>query len=244
MKEFLMKNKNKTIKIGIIVFVVILIISITSGLVFSRLEKVKITEVNNKISNYIDEVVLYSDDEGKYINFAVEYLYNTTDKNKFTFDEILEVINTTFSVDYTEKDLDKIGVSIRMANKGVVLDPNNRQYTYTNSKTQTDIANTPIIKYVSKKIKRISLTKYKVTYDKYIVENPYEVLNYYDEKNLNEKVEYDTKEITEYLKGNKKISVIKDSINKDIIKEVGKIDGKVTITFKVKNNKVLIKKIG
>ena len=86
--------------------------------------------------------------------------------------------------------------------------------------------------------------KYKV-YDKYVVENPYEVLNYYEDLNLKkEKDRYDTTDIVEYLKGNKKIGVIKDAINEKNIDKFGKIDGNISVTFIVKNNKVLIKKIG
>jgi len=239
------KNSNKFIKLGILAIVIIIIIILLNTLVFSRLEKVKINEVNEKIANYIDEVVLYPEDEGKYISFAIEYLYNTTDKKKYSFEEVLDVINSTFQVDYDEKKLEDIGITIEMANKGIVIEGNNHEYVYNNLKTRADIANTKLVKVSPKHIKRISLNKYKVTYDKYVVENPYEILNYYDELNLkNENEKYDTTKIVEYLKGNEKANVIKNAITSENISKIGKIDGQVTITFVVKNNKVLIKKIG
>jgi hypothetical protein len=239
-----LKNTNPLIKIGSVLLVFIIIIVLLNTLVFSRLEKVKINEVNEKIAYYIDEVVLYPEDDGRYINFAIEYLYNTTDKNRYSFDEVLEVINSTFQVDYTEKNLQDIGITIEMANKGIVIEGNNHEYVYNNSKTRADIANTPLVKFSPKRIKRISLNKYKVTYDKYVVENPYEILNYYDDLNLNNENKYDTTKIVEYLKGNEKAIVIKDAITSENITKIGKIDGTVSITFVVKNNKVLIKKIG
>lgn len=238
-------NKKKLPKIAIIAAIIIVIIVILNTLVFSRLERVKINEVNNKLANYLDEVVKNSEDEGKYVNYALEYLYNTSDDKKYSFDEVLEVINDTFAVDYTKKEIEKIGVTVDMANKGIVIDGNNHEYIYNYQKTRADIANTPIVKYYPKKVKRVSINKYKVTYDKYVVENPYEVLNYYEDLNLKkEKDRYDTTDIVEYLKGNRKIGVIKDAINEKNIEKIGKIDGSISVTFVVKNNKVLIKKIG
>ena len=244
--KFMKKSKgaNTFIKVGLLLVVFIIIVILLNTLVFSRLEKVKINEVNENIANYIDEVVLYPEDEGRYINFAIEYLYNTTDKKKFSFDEVLEVINNTFQVDYDEKKLEDIGITIEMVNKGIVIEGNNHEYVYNNSKTRADIANTKLVKFYPKNTKRISLNQYKVTYDKYLVENPYEILNYYDEKNINSEDKYDTTKIVEYLKGNEKSSAIKEAITTDNIEKIGKIDGQVTITFIVKNNKVLIKKIG
>ena len=219
-------DKKKLPKIAIIAAIIIVIIVILNTLVFSRLERVKINEVNDKLANYLDEVA-GNDTEGKYVNYALEYLYNTSDDKKYSFDEVLDVINDTFAVDYTEKELEKIGVTVDMANKGIVIDGNNHEYIYNYQKT------------------RASINKYKVTYDKYVVENPYEVLNYYEDLNLKkEKDRYDTTDIVEYLKGNKKIGVIKDAINEKNIEKIGKIDGKISVTFIVKNNKVLIKKIG
>ena len=240
----LIHDKSKLTKIVIALLILIIIIFILNTLVFSRLERVKINEVNDKLANYLDEVVLYPEDDGRYINFAIEYLYNTTEKKKYKFNEVLNVINDTFALDYTEKDLEKIGITLAMANKGIVIDGNNHEYVYNNNKTRADIANTPIIKFYPTSTKRISINKYKVSYDKYIVENPYEILNYYEDKNLKAKKKYDTSDIVEYLKGNRKIDVIKDSVNANNISKIGKIDGKITITFVVKNNKVLIKKIG
>lgn len=246
-KEFIkriLKDKGLLTKILIGVLILIIIIFILNTLVFSRLEKVKINEVNNKLANYLDEVVLYPEDEGKYINFAIEYLYNTTEKKSYKFDEVLDVINDTFALDYTEKDLEKIGITLQMANKGIIIEGNNHEYVYNNKKTRADIANTPVVKFYPTATKRVSLNKYKVTYDKYVVENPYAVLNYYEDLNLKGKKKHDTTDIVEYLKGNRKMNVIKDSINNKNIEKFGKIDGHITITFVVKNNKVLIKKIG
>lgn len=244
MKKLIMENKRKTFIIGSSIFVLLFLLIIIKSFSFSKLEKVKIEEVNNKIANYIEEVIANSNDDGKYICYAIEYLYNTTDKNTFSYSEVLDEINNTFLVKYTEKDLDRIGISIEMANKGILQDSNNKKYIYESNKTVSDIANTPLVKYIPKITKKMGFGKYKVTYEKYVVDNPYKLLNYYDNYNLKHKKKINSKVISEYLKGNAKIGPVKDFINKENIKKVGKIVGKKTIIFTIKDNKVLIKKIG
>lgn len=244
MKEKIIKNKKKIVTIGSISIGILILLIILNSFSFSKLEKVKIEEVNNKISNYIDEVIEHKKDKGKYICYAIEYLYNTTDKTTFSYAEVLDEINNTFIVDYTEKDLDKIAISVEMANKGIVQDSNNKIYHYEPKLTQTDIANVPLVKYVPKITKKTSLGNYKVIYEKYVVEDPYKLLNYYDDYNLKHKKKINTKEIKEYLSGMNKIGKVKDFINKENIKKIGKISETQTITFSVSNNKVLIKKEG
>ena len=110
---------------------------------------------------------------GKYINFAAEYLYNENNKEEFSLKDVLDVINDTFDINYGDEDLSKIGVSSRMLDKNIVYDNTSSLFKYKQNKTQIDIANTPIIKYELKKIKKISKKKFEVTLEKYVVENPY-----------------------------------------------------------------------
>ncbi len=46
------------------------------------------------------------------------------------------------------------------------------------------------------------------------------------------------------MKGNRKISVVKDLIDEDNIDKFGKIDGEVSVLYVIKNKKLVIKKIG
>ena len=84
-----------------------------------------------------------------------------------------------------------------------------------------------------------SKNKFVLTYNKYVVNDPYKVLNYYNDKN-------DTNKIivtSSYLKGERNITSIKSVINKDNIKEFGKIEKsrKVVLKFIDREDKIIVK---
>ena len=238
---------NKIVLASIISVVVIIIIVIGLWMNSKRLtnlEKIKIEETCNKISNYLDEVYMFDDDTGKYINFTAEYLYNEENKEEFSLNEVLNIINDTFDIDYSEEDLAKVGISSRMLDKNIIYDNTSNSFKYKQNKTQADIANTLIVKYELKKMKKINKKKFEVTLDKYVVENPYEVLNYFNDYNMKQEdssKRFNTDDIVKYLKGKENVKVIKDLINKDNIENFGKIDGSIKITFVIKDNKLKIK---
>lgn len=217
----------------LIIFIIIMIINSKK---VTDLEKAKIIEMSSQVENYLDEII-DTGDEGKYVNFAIEYLYNNTDKKEYSIEEIIDVINKYFDISYTEDKLLEIGISEKMLNKGIVYNSGNKTFKYNYSKTGNDIADTPLVKYSVNKIKKINSSKFIVVYDKYVVEKPYEVLNYY---NNNEDIKYDTGLIKSYLKGEGKIKDIKNAIDKDNIKTVGKIDGSKKVTYNIKKDKLLI----
>ena len=137
-----------------------------------------------------------------------------------------------------------------MAGKGITFDASNNTYKYNNPLTPADLSNISIVKYEMNTISKINKNKFKVTYDRLVVENPYEVLNFYNDYNISqseidEMVEddvekVDTKDIIDYLKGNGKKSSVKKLIKKSDIEKYGKIDGSITITYIIKDNKLLI----
>lgn len=225
--------------IAILVIALITTIFIINSNRITKLEEIKINEFSNKISNYIEEFDNV-EDEGKYINFAIEYLYNTQNKTEYSIDEIITVINDTFNVKYIPEDIIEMGITPKMLEKGITIDSASSMLNYNSSKTRVDIANTPIQKYEQVKIKKINKEKFKVTYKKYIVENPYEILNYYNNQNITEDDKYNIDDISEYLKGNKKVSVIKDIINSDDIKNYGKENGTIELEFIIKDNKLVV----
>ena len=238
---------NKIVLASIISVVVIIIIVIGLWMNSKRLtnlEKIKIEETCNKISNYLDEVYMFDDDARKYIDFAAEYLYNQENKEEFSLNDVLNIINDTFDIDYSEEDLAKVGISSRMLDKNIIYDNTSNSFKYKQNKTQADIANTLIVKYELKKMKKINKKKFEVTLDKYVVENPYEVLNYFNDYNMKQEdssKRFNTDDIVKYLKGKENVKVIKDLINKDNIEKFGKIDGSIKITFVIKDNKLKIK---
>ena len=187
---------------------------------------------------------MFDDDAGKYINFAAEYLYNEENKEEFSLNDVLNIINDTFDIDYSEEDLVKVGISSRMLDKNIIYDNTSNLFKYKQNKTQADIANTLIVKYELKKMKKINKKKFEVTLDKYVVENPYEVLNYFNDYNMKQEdssKRFNTDDIVKYLKGKENVKVIKELINKDNIENFGKIDGSIKITFVIKDNKLKIK---
>lgn len=234
--DFIKSKKGIAIVASTLVVLIGILFVVFSNKKMTKVEKIKINEFNDKISNYLDEVYLNEKDEGRYINFAVEYLYNTTDTKEFSIDKIIEVINDTFDVNYTEEKINKIGITESMLNKGLVYDSGKRVFKYNNTRTATDLAHISIVKYNLKKITKKSGNKFVLEYEKYLVEDPYKVLNYYSTNDAD-----NTKIITEYLQGKNKVKVIKDRITSDNIKKVGKINGKLKITLVIKKDKLLIK---
>ena len=238
--------------IGAVTFIVVLLIGllfINNNKKMTNLEKVKIEETSAEIIDYLDEVIDNSKEDGRYICFAIEYLYATNNKNVYSVDEVIDVINKYFNVDYNIDNIDKIGITPYMADKGIFLDRSNTSYTYNKTNIKADIAKTSIIKYELDSIKKINNKEFEVSYKKYIVEDPYKLLNYYNDKNLknddlnlNDKTS-EIKQISDYLKGKGNIKNVKKLITEKNISKVGKKEKNVTIKYIVKNKKLLIEKV-
>lgn len=225
--------------IVIIAGIVLTITLVTNAHKLTKLEEIKIKEVNAKISNYLEEYLQSEEDQGRYITFALEYLYNTTDKTEFSSEEVLEVINDTFNVNYNLEDLVNIGITKNMLDKAIEYNSASNSYKYENKKTQADIAETPIIKYELTNIKKVKKEKYTITYDKYIIEDPHTMLNYYSNQNI-EGEDYDLSIIRNYIKGTGKIVTVKNWIDIKDIDNYGKKDGSIEIEFVIKDNKLVI----
>ena len=244
--------KNRKVRIGLyglagFIIVLAFIMLILNYNKITKLEKVKIEEKSAEISDYFNEITENKDDKGNYINFAVEYLYNTKDKEKYTIDEIKDVINSNFDLEYTDKTIGDIGISQAMQGKGIVFDNATGTFKYSYSRTITDIANDKIYYFKINKIKKINKNKFKVVYDKYVVSNPYEILNYYNDYNIEhyDKIDeqFDTSKIVNYLKGKEKVGAIKKIIREEDNKKFGSVEGKTTVVYVIKDKKLLIEKI-
>ena len=231
----------------IIIDTIVLLILIVLVFIFfknsiTNLEKIKLEEKSIEISDYFEE--LKGMDKNNYFNFAIEYLYNSKDKDEFSIKEILDVINSNFNVSYTEKDILDIGTTGDMVNRGIMFDSALNGYKYLNDETITDIANKSVIYFKIKKMSKINENKFKIIYDRYVLDNPYEVLNYYNNYNIeNSDNKIDTTDVIEYLKGNRKIGTFKRIVRQETKTNFGKKDGTVEVTYIVKNNKLLVDKI-
>ena len=240
-------NKKTLIALIIIVVLLVALYFIKNMNKITKLEKIKIEEKSSEISDYFDEFTEGKDDDGKYVNFAIEYLYNSKDQTTFTIEDIIKVIKENFDIEYDEKKIGEIGISARMHAKGIVYDSSINSFKYDGKRTMADVAADKIIYFKISKIKKNNKNNFKVTYDKYVVEKPFDIYNYYNNYNIehydDKKEQYDTKEITDYLKGEGKISTMKRIAREETKTSFGSLDGKIVVSYIIKDDKLLIKSI-
>lgn len=263
----LMQNR-KFILIGLIVILVIVgTIAITTSFSkkedkISSVEELKLKETSNKVISNIEEIENSESTEiDRYINYCLEKAYNEEGKTSLTEAEIKNIISTYFTLEVSEEQIESIGITPYMLTKNITYDFSTKTYTMNVVKlSYSDIASKEIIKYELNKVEKEGV-KYIITYKKYLVKNPYEILNYYNdlnnkqnspvideetgeiiEKNT-EKEYYDTSEIMAYLKGEAKTSTIKKYITPENISEVGEEVGTIKITYVFRNDQILIDNI-
>lgn len=227
--------------IGIFLVIVGVVFYLLSNKI-TNVELIKLKELSDKTSDYIGEVINNKEEDGCYVTFAIDYLYATTGKTSYSIDEIMEVINNNFDINLTKEDVSKIGLTSYMMNKGISFDTTSGGFSYEYKKTRADVASTSLINYHVTGIKKVNKNKFIVYYDKYLVEDPYKLLNYYTDQEEQDKEV--VKEITSYVKGEIVPSKIVKYINSENIEKIGKIDGKIKVTYTVKDDKIRISKIG
>lgn len=233
-------EKKRDILLVILVCVIlislgILLFSIISGnKKISDVEKLKIKEVSNDTMLYMEYVENTKSKEiDKYIIYALKY-----SNKELSVKEISKLIDSKFDKKITKNEILNLGITPYMHEENVIYDLENNIYKIENeNKSYADIAAKEIIKYELVDIKKQRKNVYEVIYDKYVVKNPYEILNYQTEKNK------DTKEINKYLKGEENVSIIKKYITKENIKKIGTKDKQVKITYKLKNDKLVVSEI-
>lgn len=236
------KNKIMIICVGVLLLVILLTLIINSSKNnINKLEKIKIEEVSNDIMSFMEEIEdVDSKEVDKYISYALEYSYNFNDKNELTVKEIKDLIESKFTIKLKEKDIKDIGITPLLLDKNIYHNPEENKYSIDKSNiTQPMIAKIPITTYEIDTIER-KKDKYIITYDKYVVSNPYEVLNYYNDNNIDSK---QSKKIMDYLTCKGKITSVKEAINKDNITKVGKIKESVIVTYILKKDKLLVDSI-
>lgn len=212
-------------------------------------EELKLKEVSNDVMNYI-EVIENSEskDIDRYIIYALYYNFNEKDNNTMTTKEIVNNIKDKFTIAISEEEIIELGITPEMLDKNITYDHVEDKFTLNEIKqSYASIAKTEIVKYnlVSMEKKK---NEYTLIYDKYIVSNPYEILNYYIDKN-NETFEeenaksYDVSEITAYLQGKEKVGVIKKYIVEDNLSSVADKQGSIKVVYVLKDDKLLIDRI-
>lgn len=249
-----MKKNKLMIMLGVLLLVIllttiILIIVINKSKKISNLEEIKINETSKTTMLFMEEIET-SKDLDRYISYALEYSYNIDNKDSLTAKEIKEFIEKRFNIELKEEEINNVGVTPYLLDKSIGHNPEEKTYKIDKTGiTQSMIAKIPVIKYEINTIKKHK-KEFIVTYDKYVVENPYEILNYYNDMG-NELTEeerenykpYDTSEIYNYLTCKGKITTLKDAITKDNIEKLGKIDKQIEVTYIIKDDNLVIDNI-
>ena len=257
MKKLLKNKKIIAILVGVILIIALIIFFISKNNL-SELEESEIKEMSDIVVNYLEEIenVELTEYDG-YINYALEYYYNEKEQSVVSIADVVTLINDTFSLDVTEKEIEKMGITPLMVDKNITYDSVKKEFFIDKeSLSYADIAEISIIKYDLKDINKKNKKEIVVTYNKYEVVKPYDILNYYTNLNLensvsneekvdkdSDKEKIDTSEILSYLKGEASRKVIKKYINEDIAKEIAGYKGEVKVTYTIGNNKVLISNI-
>ncbi len=253
-------NKIKTMEsrsIGIVILGILVLIFLVFTSIYllgtknvSNIEKQEIKTNSKDLINYIEDITnTESKDIDRYIIFALDYSYNINSINTLTIDQIYDFLKEKFTLKIKKEELEHIGVTPVMLNRDITYDSTKEAYTMNIVKKNANvIMTTPIIYYKLDKISKVNKRKYVATYRQYTVENPYDILNYYLEKNMTigdkEQDELvDVTPIRNYLMGNAKVSSVKNIINDKDISEYGKKGKKIKVTYIYKDNNIIIDKI-
>ena len=215
-----------------ILVVTILLIMLLSGNKISILEEETLKSYSNKMINYIEKGTKDED----YIISAVKYYYNEENKTSISLKEVSKYIKENYNKKISEKEMKNIGISEKLMKEKIMIDIEKSQYNYKNEKTLQDIANTKIYTYKIKEINKLSENKYEIEYQKYVIENPYEVLNYYQGKK-------DITKINNYIMGKGTTKEFLESINEKDLSKFAKKKKQVTVEYEVVNRSLTISKI-
>ena len=225
------------IGLAIIVALVILIVLFANATKLSESDKKVINDASDKYMNYMNLVEESThDDNGKYINYAIVYINNEEEKTNITVTEVINVLDKIFDIQLTEEEISKIGITEDMFNSGVVYEPTVKEFSINNTKTNQDIQATELKKYIISKISKKGKNKFVVTYDKYKINDPYRILNYYHDFD----VTFDTEPIKKYLQGKANVKTILNYVNDTNISKVGEKVSKLKVTYIFKDGNLKI----
>lgn len=245
--EFFKDKKKRNILIGSLLVVVLLIILFGCNRLTS-LEEKTIRDVSKRVMPYMDRIENSKEKEklNKYIYYAMEYAYNEEDKTEVTVDEVKKIISDIFNYKINDKKLREMPLTREMIENNIIYDFEKEVFVVDKSQVnQSDIAKKELVFYEINKITKKSSDEFKVKYDKYVVTNPYEILNYYSDLNTknegkNNKKTYDITPIFNYLTAKGKEKDIKDYVIGGNFNKFAKKKGEFIVNYIVKDDKILI----
>jgi len=225
------------IGLAIIVALIVIIVIVSNASKLSESDKKVVTDASDRYMNYISFVEESThDDNGKYINYAIIYINNEEEKNNISITEVINVLDKVFDIQLTEEEITKIGITEDMFNNGVVYEPTVKEFSINNTKTNQDIQATELKKYIINKISKKSKNKFVVTYDKYVIKNPYAILNYYHDFD----VSFDTDPMKKYLQGKASLKTMLNYVNETNASKVGEKSGRLKVTYIFKDGNLVI----
>ena len=231
----------------VLIFLVFTAIYILGTGNISKIEENKIISQSRKYMDFIEDIT-ESKSKGidKYIVFTLDYNLYNNNKNEMTSNEIKTYINKTFNKKLKKEEITSVGITEEMLNKNITYDSSKDIYKINVDKdTGKQIEERKIVYSKVKKIRRKNKNTYVIKYDKYVIENPYNILNYYIEKNVDNNNQVDITPIKNYLLGSSSTKEIKNIIKKNEkdLEKYSKKKGKIKITYIMKGNKLIIYKI-
>ena len=232
-----MKDKKIMIYIFVIVLFFAISIVIYNHFHINTLERDLLNEQSKIIMNYYDTVEnSESDGNDRYILFALNYADNELDKYSLNSKEIKEIINNYFNISISEEDINNIGITELLLDNNIIQNYQDNKYEIDKKNiNQQTIAKRSVVIYKQKTIKKRG-KEYTISYEKYSIDNPHEVLNYFIEKN-----DTNTERINDYLSAKGKIKDIKESVTDDLLNSKFKKMDDVEVTFILDGTKFLIK---
>ena len=241
-KKLLTKKNVIILSIILILFILIIILS---GNKITKLEKDLLKEQSSTYMYYMSNINHSDIKIDSYIAYLLEYSSNEESKSTLNTKEISEKTEKLFNKKYSEDDINSIGITPLLLDKGVSHNPETKEYSLSGVElTQREIADKGLVYYKEKSIKKRG-KKYIVKYDKYFIKDPYSIFNYYNDLSLensekNNKSNYDTSKIYDYLTCKGKIKDILSAVNDDILEKNGEKQETIKVIYKLNGTKFVI----
>ena len=261
-KEFIIKAKNAIVSfaskkeynrkqlgiisligVGIVVVVILVMFFVMSGKI-TQLERNTILDKSKTYSYYLEFLESKKKNTEDYVIFVMKYSSLNNHKSGLRSIEISELISELFDIKIDEDTIRKNGVTEKMVNENISYSPSDDTFDIITPKLDSNtIVSKPVSYYKYKKLSRVNAKKYTVVYQKYIIEDPVKVLNFYNEKNAKNEGSYDIAPYRNYIVGSDSIIRFKESINEEDVPNFAKKDKKYKVTYIVTDEKVLIDKV-
>lgn len=258
-KEYLKENIRVVILgILVLIFLVSTIVYLFLSKNISKIEEEKINNETRIYANYIEILAdIKSKDLDKYIIYTLNYSKDVNGVNELNSEEINDFINNKLHKKSKTEEVNNHGINPTMNERNITYNISTNKYVLNDTKYDREaIAKKEVIYYRQKKLHKINKKKYIVTYEKYVVSDPYEMLDYFIKENSADKGKkqkdgsytyniVDTTPLRDYLTTGKEV-YLKRFLNQNDkdIKKFAKKDGKIKVTYKInEENELEIYKI-